>query len=153
MSRFFHLSPRSVVALISPGVASGLVATCSLAQTCKHWQNPFVYLRDVIERVSTHPARLVLELTPASGSACGTTPAREPPPKQGLGAGHWCVVPRSQFAQYGARLQLVEQCLGVFQVRGVEALGEPAVNLGEHCARLFAMALFRVQPRETRDGA
>jgi hypothetical protein len=26
--------------------------------------NPFVYLRDVIERVSTHPARLVLELTP-----------------------------------------------------------------------------------------
>jgi hypothetical protein len=34
-------------------------------QTCKHLQiNPFVYLRDVIERVSTHPARLVLELTP-----------------------------------------------------------------------------------------
>jgi len=26
--------------------------------------NPFVYLRDVIERVSAHPARLVLELTP-----------------------------------------------------------------------------------------
>ena len=26
--------------------------------------NPFVYLRDVIERVSTHQARLVLELTP-----------------------------------------------------------------------------------------
>jgi hypothetical protein len=26
--------------------------------------NPFVYLRDVTERVSTHPARLVLELTP-----------------------------------------------------------------------------------------
>jgi len=42
--------------------------------------NPFVYLRDVIERVSTHPARLVLGLTPASGGACGTTPAREPPP-------------------------------------------------------------------------
>ena len=38
---------------------------CSLVQTCKHLQiNPFVYLRDVIERVSTHPARLVLELTP-----------------------------------------------------------------------------------------
>jgi hypothetical protein len=38
---------------------------CSLAQTCKHLQiNPFVYLRDVIERVSTHPARLVLDLTP-----------------------------------------------------------------------------------------
>lgn len=26
--------------------------------------NPFVYLREVIERVSTHPARRVLELTP-----------------------------------------------------------------------------------------
>jgi transposase len=26
--------------------------------------NPFVYLRDVIDRVSTHPARLMLELTP-----------------------------------------------------------------------------------------
>ena len=38
---------------------------CSLVLTCKHLQvNPFVYLRDVIERVSTHPARLVLELTP-----------------------------------------------------------------------------------------
>ena len=38
---------------------------CSLVQTCKHLQvNPFVYLHDVIERVSTHPARLVLELTP-----------------------------------------------------------------------------------------
>ena len=36
-----------------------------LVQTCKHLRiNPFVYLRDVIERVSTHPARLVLELTP-----------------------------------------------------------------------------------------
>jgi hypothetical protein len=34
-------------------------------QTCKTLQiNSFVYLRDVIERVSTHPARLVLELTP-----------------------------------------------------------------------------------------
>jgi transposase len=34
-------------------------------QTCKHLHlNPSVCLRDVIERVSTHPARLVLELTP-----------------------------------------------------------------------------------------
>jgi hypothetical protein len=37
----------------------------SVVQMCKHLQiNPFVYLCDVIERVSTHPARLVLELTP-----------------------------------------------------------------------------------------
>jgi hypothetical protein len=33
--------------------------------TCKHLLiNRFVYLRDVIERVSTHPARCGLELTP-----------------------------------------------------------------------------------------
>ena len=38
---------------------------CSLVQTCKHLQlDPFAYLRDVIARVSTHPARPVLELTP-----------------------------------------------------------------------------------------
>ena len=38
---------------------------CSLVQTCKHLQlDPFAHLRDIIERVSTHPARLVPELTP-----------------------------------------------------------------------------------------
>ena len=38
------------------------VPSCRLR---KHLQiNPFIYWRDVIERVSTHPARLVLELTP-----------------------------------------------------------------------------------------
>jgi len=38
---------------------------CSLVQTCKHPQlDPFVYLRDVIHRVVTHRARLMLELTP-----------------------------------------------------------------------------------------
>jgi len=37
-------------------------------KTCKHLQiNPFVYLRDVIERVSTHPARPVPKLTPREG--------------------------------------------------------------------------------------
>jgi hypothetical protein len=30
--------------------------------------------------------------------------------------------------------QFVQQCLGVFQIRGVEALGEPVVDLGEQCA-------------------
>jgi transposase len=34
-------------------------------QTCKHHGiDPFVYLRDVIERVSTHPMSRILELTP-----------------------------------------------------------------------------------------
>jgi hypothetical protein len=49
----------------SEAAAHRTAILCSLVQTCKHLRiNPFVYLRDVIERVSTHPARLVLELTP-----------------------------------------------------------------------------------------
>ena len=49
----------------SEAAAHRTAILCSLVQTCKHLQiNPFVYLRDVIERVSTHPARLVQELTP-----------------------------------------------------------------------------------------
>lgn len=37
----------------------------SLVQTCKHLGvEPFAYLRDVIERVSTHPMSRILELTP-----------------------------------------------------------------------------------------
>ena len=57
-----HLRP---VGAGSQAPAHRTAILCSLVQTCKHLQiNPFVYLRDVIERVSTHPARLVLELTP-----------------------------------------------------------------------------------------
>jgi transposase len=49
----------------SEAAAHRTAILCSLVQTCKHLQiNPFVYLRDILERVSTHPARLVLELTP-----------------------------------------------------------------------------------------
>jgi hypothetical protein len=49
----------------SEAAAHRTAILCSLVQTCKHLHlNPFVYLRDVIECVSTHPARLVLELTP-----------------------------------------------------------------------------------------
>jgi len=48
----------------SKATAHRIATLCSLVQTCRHLQvNPFLYLRDVIERVSTHPARLVLELT------------------------------------------------------------------------------------------
>jgi hypothetical protein len=50
-----------------PQAAHRTTILCSLVQTCKHLQiNPFVYLRDVIERISTHPARLVLELADAT---------------------------------------------------------------------------------------
>jgi transposase len=49
----------------SEAAAHRTAILCSLVQTCKHLQiDPFVYLCDVIERVSTHPARLTLELTP-----------------------------------------------------------------------------------------
>ena len=49
----------------SEAAAQRTAILCSLVQTCKHLQiNPFIYLRDVIGRVSTHPARLVLDLTP-----------------------------------------------------------------------------------------
>jgi len=36
--------------------------------------------------------------------------------------------------------QFVEQSLRVLQVGGVEALGEPVVDFGEHCARLITAA-------------
>jgi transposase len=49
----------------SEAAAHRTAILCSLVQTCMHLRvNPFVYLCDVIERVSTHPARLVLDLTP-----------------------------------------------------------------------------------------
>lgn len=49
----------------SEAAAHRTAILCSLVQTCKHLRiDPFVYLRDVIDRVSAHPARLVLELTP-----------------------------------------------------------------------------------------
>ena len=39
-------------------------------------------------------------------------------------------------------IQFTEQGFGVFQVGGVQAFGEPAVDVGEHRARLVASALF-----------
>ena len=49
--------------------------------------------------------------------------------------------------------QLVEQRLSVVQVGGIEALGEPVVNLGEHRARLVAAAGITEQSREVRGSA
>ncbi len=49
----------------SEAAAHRTAILCSLVQTCKQLQlDPFLYLRDVIHRVVTHPARLVLEPTP-----------------------------------------------------------------------------------------
>ena len=39
--------------------------------------------------------------------------------------------------------QFVEQRLGVFQVGGLEALGEPVVDVGENRARLVALPCSR----------
>jgi hypothetical protein len=44
--------------------------------------------------------------------------------------------------------QLVEQSLGVFEVGGVEAFGEPTVDCGEHRPRLLATTLRHEQSRE-----
>src|SRR5271168_2675297 len=49
--------------------------------------------------------------------------------------------------------QFVEQRLGVFQVGGVEAFGERAVEGGEQVARLAPAALLAPHPREVRCGA
>jgi hypothetical protein len=133
----------------SEAAAHRIAILCSLVKTCKHLQiNPFVYLRDVIDRVSTHPARLVLELTPREWNRRARIPAHKPPPERGLRAGHWYTMSRSLFAQNGARLQLLQQRLGVLEIGGIEAFGEPIVDFGEHRARLIAATLLRKQPRE-----
>src|SRR5262249_7833385 len=58
----------------SEAAAHRTAILCSLVQTCKHLQiNPFVYLRDVIERVSTHPvaARLATDAARMEAAAKG----------------------------------------------------------------------------------
>jgi hypothetical protein len=49
----------------SEAAAHRAAVLCSVVQTCKNLGiDPFVYLREVIDRVSTHPASRILELTP-----------------------------------------------------------------------------------------
>jgi hypothetical protein len=58
---------------------------------------------------------------------------------------------RDPFCHFEERIlcsRLVEQHLGVPQIGSIEALGEPAIDFGEHRARLVAEALFCKQPRE-----
>src|SRR5208283_5554001 len=49
---------------------------------------------------------------------------------------------------YSLVFQVLEQRLRVLQVGGVEALGEPVVDFGQHRARLVALALLVEEPRE-----
>jgi hypothetical protein len=44
--------------------------------------------------------------------------------------------------------QLVQQRLGVFQIRGIETFGKPVVDLWEHCACMIAAVGISQQPRE-----
>ena len=44
--------------------------------------------------------------------------------------------------------QLIEQRLGLFQIGGIEAFGEPVVDRGEHRARFSGTALSREQTAE-----
>src|SRR6516162_1824002 len=53
----------------------------------------------------------------------------------------------------GIQGQIVEQCPGIPQIGGVEALGEPAVTGGEKLVRLGAPVLLAPQPGEARRGA
>jgi len=57
-----------------------------------------------------------------------------------------------QAGQFISTTQLIEQCLRFLEVGGVEALGEPVVDVGEHRASLVALALLGEQPRETCRG-
>jgi len=50
----------------------------------------------------------------------------------------------------GLLVQFVEQRLCVLEIGGVETFGEPAVDFGEHRARLITPALFREQPSKAR---
>ena len=50
-------------------------------------------------------------------------------------------------------LQFIEQPLGLLEVGGVEALGEPAVDRGEKAVRLGAPALLPPKPRKAHRSA
>ena len=47
------------------------------------------------------------------------------------------------------RAQLMQQRLGGLKVRGIEALGEPIVSIGEHLARLVAPTLLLAKASQT----
>ena len=48
---------------------------------------------------------------------------------------------------------MLEQCLGHLQISGLKALGEPAVDWGEHLVGLGSLALLLPQPAQTNGGS
>ena len=64
----------------SEAAAHRAAVLLSLVQTCKHVGiDPFVYLRDVIERVSTHPMSRLGELTPRQWQQLRQAPQKPEP--------------------------------------------------------------------------
>jgi hypothetical protein len=53
----------------------------------------------------------------------------------------------------GTSWQLIQEGFGILQVRRGETLGEPAIDIGQHSARFFALALALPEPTQARDGS
>jgi hypothetical protein len=51
------------------------------------------------------------------------------------------------------RSELIEQCLGLFEVGGVKVFGEPGVDRGEQCHRFLLPALLAAQAGEAHRAA
>ena len=49
--------------------------------------------------------------------------------------------------------RILKQRFGVFQIRRLEAFGEPTVDFGEHLLRFFELALLPLKTREAHYGA
>src|SRR5437016_2928942 len=68
----------------------------------------------------------------------------------GLGSGH---SHRTSAMLISSSCELVEQCLRLFQIGGVEPLGEPGVDWREKVARFGVATLVAAEPGEARGGA
>ena len=82
------------------------------------------------------PARDGIQPFPSRGVGGGKSPSR-----MGYGSLLSRKIWHSQKNVRYLRTELIEQSLGVLQIGGIEAFGEPVVDVGEHHARLIATAL------------
>jgi hypothetical protein len=74
-----------------------------------------------------------------------------------LGPIHWRTYRSSRAScepnRGGYLVQLIEERLGVLQIRGVETFGKPVVDVGEHRVRLVNATLFRKQSGQAQRSA